>query len=51
MYALRGRGWFQIEGLTPSSSLDTDTETGENTHHPTIYSIMKCNQDLVKGNG
>ena len=48
MYALKGSDRFYKAGLTTSSSYDTDTKSGSNTHHPTIYSSIKCNQDSVK---
>ena len=44
-------GCFYKAGLTTSSSYDTDPKSGSNTHHPTIYSSIKCNQYSVKGNG
>ena len=51
MYALKGGGLFYKAGLKTSASHDTDTTIGPNTHHPKIYSVMKCNPDLVKRNG
>ena len=51
MDALKGSGRIYNAGITTSSSHDTDTKIGASTHHPTIYSIMKCNEDLVKGDG
>ena len=47
MYALKGGGLFYKAGLKTSSSHDTDTTIGPNTHHPTIYSCVKGYYGLV----
>ena len=51
MYALKGSGRFYKAGLPTSSSHDRDTKSGANTHHPTINSSKKCNQDSFNRNG
>ena len=50
MYAHKGSGRFYIAGLTTSSSHNTDTKSGINADHPTIYFSIKCIKDSVKGN-
>ena len=51
MYALKGSDRFYKGGLETSSSHDTDTKSGPNTHQHAIYSSKKFNQDSVKENG